>query len=383
MKTLMALLASAAVLAPALPQEPPAAKPLPKPGMDPTAAPPWWLTRPDEIRAFLESLKGVQVEEIGRTAGGRPIVAAAWGEREMLPGRTSTSLASAIAGGDPSAFYGKGDRKRQVILFAGGAHGTEFDGTVAALHYLNILVTGKDLLGRDHPKVAEEGRKHRFIVIPLLNVDGRVRALDHVTWINCNAEYFSMVTQGLKKDGTLLEWPTSKLTYPLAVQDFKVLGTYFNDAGVNLVYDTPFGGDCQPETTALLRYCRREMPDLVILSHSDNGSLVQEPSSYIPAHYRQRSDQIGAVVGMRCAREGFAKTRIPQSPHSYAGEQYYQSDGVYHASGALPIVVEFPCGWQSVPPTHRDILDIGLAVLDEISIFGNRYRFRPREPKRK
>ncbi|MBM4041398.1 MAG: hypothetical protein FJ290_23090, partial [Planctomycetes bacterium] len=69
------------------------AKPLPKPGMDPTAAPPWWLTKPKEIRAFLESLDGVKVEEIGHTAGGRPVIAAAWGEREDLPGRTSKSLA--------------------------------------------------------------------------------------------------------------------------------------------------------------------------------------------------------------------------------------------------------------------------------------------------
>lgn len=356
---------------------------LPQPGMDPTKAPEWWLTRPDEIRKFLGSLKGVEVEEIGKTAGGRPIVAASWGEREMLPGRTSASLASAIAGGDPSAFYGKGDRKRQVVLFVGGAHGTEFDGTVAALHFLNVLVTGKDLLGREHREMAEEGRKHRFIMIPLLNVDGRVRALDHVTFMGCNPDYFSMITQGLKKDGTIFQWPTSKLHFPIPVNDFKIVGTYFNDAGVNLVYDTPFGGDCQPETTALLRLCRRELPDLVLLSHSNNGSLVEPPSQFIPVHYRQKSDQIGAVVGMRCAREGFKKYAMPRSPTTYAGDQYYQSDGVYHACGALPVVVEFPCGWQNVPGTHQGILDIGLAVLDEISRFGNRYRFRPRDPVKK
>lgn len=358
-------------------------KALPEPGMDPTKAPGWWLTKPDEIRKFLDSLKGVEVEEIGKSAGGRPLVAASWGAREMLPGRTSSSLASAIAGGDPAAFYGKGDRWRQVVLFVGAAHGTEFDGTVAALHFLNVLVTGKDLLGREHPKMAEEGRKHRFIIIPLLNVDGRARALDHVSWINVNADYFSMITQGLKKDGTIFEWPTSKLVFPIPVNEFRVLGTYFNDAGVNLVYDSPFGGDCQPETTALLRFCRREMPDLVIFSHSNNGSLVEPPSSYIPVHFKQKSDQIGAVVGMRCNREGYKKSSMPRSPTTYAGDQYYHSDGVYHASGALPLVVEFPCGWKAVPETHRDILDIGLAVLDEISQFGNRYRFRPRDPVKK
>src|SRR5437899_239395 len=101
----------------------PAARPVP--GMDPTVAPPWWLTKPKEIRAYLESLDGVEVEQIGRTAGGRPIVAAAWGERDMRPGRTSVSLASALAGGAPAAFYGQGERERQVLLFLGAAHGTE------------------------------------------------------------------------------------------------------------------------------------------------------------------------------------------------------------------------------------------------------------------
>ena len=190
-------------------------KPLPKPGMDPTSAPPWWLTRPSEIREFLESLDDVEVEEIGVTAGGRPIIAVAWGEREMLPGRTSVSLASAISGGDPSAFYGKGERKRQAILFVGAAHGTEWDGTVAALNYLNILVTGKDLLGREWPAVAENGRKHRFILIPILNVDGRERALDHVHWINVDPDYFMMISQGLTMDGEILKWPTAKLACPI------------------------------------------------------------------------------------------------------------------------------------------------------------------------
>lgn len=352
----------------------------PTPGMDPTAAPPWWITRPTEIRDYLESLEGVEVEEIGRTAGGRPIIAAAWGEREMLPGRTCTSLASAIAGGDATAFYGKGQRERQVLMFLGAAHGTEVEGTVAALSFLNVLVTGKDLRGREQPEVAAAGRKHRFLSIPILNVDGRERLLDHVSWINCNEDYFYMVTQGLKKDGEILRWPTSKLFHPIPLDETEFLGTYNNDAGVNLVYDTPLGGDCQPETTALLRYCRRELPDCVILSHSDNGSLVLPASETIPAHYRHRVTQIGAAVGMRCTRDGLRKSAI-QGP-SYSHE-WYQSDALYHASGALPLVVEFPMGWQNVPDTHDEILDIGLTVLEEIAAFGSRYRFRPNEPRRR
>jgi hypothetical protein len=358
-------------------------KPPPVPKMDPYHAPPWWLTQPKEIRDFLESLDGVRVAEIGKTAGGRTIIAAEWGEREMLPGATCDSLAAAIGAGDTAVFYGKGERKRQVFLFLGAAHGTEYEGTVAALNYLNIIVTGKDLLGREQPQMAEEGRQHRFLIIPILNVDGRERALDHRHFIGVDPDYFGMITQGMFQDGRVLHWPESKLYQPMTRDRFKLFGTYVNDAGVNLVYDSPFASGCQPETDALIRYCRREMPDCVMLSHSNNGSLVCEPSSYIPAHYKQRVAQISAVVGMRCRRAGFAKFGIPQSATSYAGEMFYQTDAVHHACGALPVMVEFPEGWQNLPDNHKDILDIGLAVIDEVCAFGNRYRFRPRDPKRK
>jgi hypothetical protein len=164
---------------------------------------------------------------------------------------------------------------------------------------------------------------------------------------------------------------------PLA--ELSHLGSYYNDAGYNLVYDGPHAGDCQPETTALIRYCRREMPDVVILSHSNNGSLVEAPASYIPPAFRQKAHQIAAVVGMRRHKAGLAKSRMPARPTSYAGDIFYQADAVHHACGALPVLVEFPQGWENLPDNHRDILDIGLAVLDEIAIFGGRYRFRPPE----
>ncbi|MFP4056817.1 MAG: M14 family zinc carboxypeptidase [Candidatus Brocadiia bacterium] len=345
--------------------------------MDPTTAPPWWLTRPREIRDFLESLDGVEVEEIGTTGGGRPIVAAGWGGREEPRGRTSASLASAIAGGDPAAFFGEGEREKQTILFVGATHGTEWDGTVAALHYLNILATGRDLLGREWPEVARRGRAHRFFLIPILNVDGRERALHHVHWIGCDPDYFMDVSQGVWASGEGLRWPTAKRHCPIPTDEVRVLGTYYNDNGVNLVYDVPFGGDGQPETTALLRACRREVPDLVVLSHSNHGSLVEPPASFIPDTWKQKVVQMGAAVGVRCHREGFAKSGIPSRVRSYAGDIFCQTDAVYHACGAVPLLIEFPCGWAGVPATHREILDIGLAVLDELALFGARYGFRP------
>jgi hypothetical protein len=160
---------------------------LPTPGIDVTASPAWWLTKPAEIRAYLESLEGVEVEEIGKTAGGRPIIAAAWGQREMLPGATCDTPGAALGASDSSAYYGKGKRQRQVLMLAGAAHGTEFEGTIAAMNYMSIIATGKDLLGRRQDAMAEEGRKLRFIIIPFLNVDGRERAMEQKHFIGTGA----------------------------------------------------------------------------------------------------------------------------------------------------------------------------------------------------
>ena len=349
--------------------------------VDTSKAPRWWKSAPGQVERFLRSLKGVEVLEIGRSAGGRPILAAARGPRERQAGRTSTSLASAIAGGKPEAFYGR-RRKRQVVLFVGAAHGTEIEGTVAALNFLNVVVTGKDLRGRSWPGLAAEGRKLRIVIVPFLNIDGRGRCAERLHFVGVDPEAYRGMSQGNWTGGRKLEWPTSKLHHPVPLERIKPpLGTYFNDAGCNLVYDMGLGGDCQPETFALIRLLRREMPDCVLLSHSNNGSLVQPPSSFIPRHFRQRQLQIGALVGARCRREGTGKFAIPTGTETYAGQVFYQCDLVYHCCGALPALVEFPWGYQNRPDNHGEILDIGMYVLEEVVAFGTAYGFRPPEPR--
>jgi hypothetical protein len=349
--------------------------------VDTRKAPKWWLSRPAEVEEFLRGLKGVKVEEIGHSAGGHPIIMASYGKREDLPGRTCASLAAAIAGGDPEAFYGKGARKRQGFCFVGAAHGTEFEGTVAAANVFNILATGKDLRGRKWPRLQKEARKLRFTFIPFLNMDGRMRFDEIRHIVNAHPEDGGLISQGLYKDGTRLKWPTSKLTWPLPLEKLEILGSYFNDNGINLVYDNGIGGTCQPETAALVRFIKEEMPDCVMLSHTNNGSLICEISSFIPAHFRQRVAQISAVAGMACAEAGYAKSAIVERTDTYAGQIFYQADMIYHACGALPLLAEFPCGYQNNPPTHGEVLDICLKVIEETISFGTAKGFRPRDPR--
>ncbi len=342
------------------------------------AAPRWWLTRPDAIETFLRDLRGVKVFEIGNSAGGHPILAASWGKREDLPGRTCNSLSSALCGGSVSAFYGEGERTRQGLLFVGSAHGLEFEGTVAALNMLNVVATGKDLRGREWPRLRREARKLRLVVIPTLNMDGRMRYPDVTHFLGTTAEYHRKLSQGNFKSGEKLTWPKSKLISPIPPGDVRSMGAYFNDHGVNLVYDTGLGVDPQPETRALLEFCREEMPDCAICSHTDRGSLVQPPDAFVPDYYRQRQAQVAGVVSGRCLRDGVIRRHVvPQRTHSYAGQILYQTDLIYHACGALPLLVEFPCGYKPFPYTFNQVLDIGLAALEEIVAFGTANRFRP------
>lgn len=351
--------------------------------VDTTQAPDWWVSRPDEAERLMRSLPGVEVFEIGRSAGGRPILAAACGEREDLPGRTSTSLASAIAGGDTRAFYGRGSRSRQGFLFLGGAHGTEFDGTVAALNLLNVIATGSDLRGRAWPRMAEIARRMRVVVIPFLNMDGRERFRDLRHLKGVHVEDSGVITTGRWKDGTPMPWPKNKLHFPVPLAAVDILGSYYNDAGVNLVYDDAIGGSGAPETVALVRFLREELPDCVVCSHSNHGSLVEAASSYIPTHFRQHAVEVAALVGARCHREGKVKFAMPSRTDTYAGQTFYQTDVIHHVCGALPLVVEFPSGYENVPDSFDEMLDIGMLALEEIVAFGDAYRFRPKDPKSK
>ncbi len=349
--------------------------------VDVRKAPRWWPSTAEESERCLRSLPGVRVFEMGRSAGGRPILAGALRKREDLPNRTSQSLASAISGGSSSAFYGEGERKRQSFVFVGNVHGLEFEGTVAALNMLSVVTTGKDLRGCEWPRLHRAGRKLRIVVIPHLNIDGRARVPWYRHSIGLNGDDLRRIFFGNWKNGDSLEWMKSKTVWPVPLEQVGSLGVYFNDNGVNLVYDTGLGSDPQPETKALLSFLREEMPDCVLLSHTDAGSLVQPPDAFIPERYRQRQAQIGALVGARCKYEGADVFRIPQDQRCYAGEVLYQSDLVYHACGALPLMVEFPSNCGGRPSSFRRILDVGLYVLEEVLCFGVAYRFRPQAPE--
>jgi hypothetical protein len=340
-------------------------------GNDPPA---WWPSLPDEAHRLLETL-GANLEVIGQSAGGRPIIAAALGEPDPLPDRTSVSLASARAARAPRAFYGHGKRQRQHVLFLGAVHGTEFEGTVAMLNVLHAMALGRDLRGRPWPELHAMKDRIRIMAVPFLNMDGRMRYADVRHFSPFDRAQYNRITMGLMRDGDVPKWPDVKRFQPQPLDQVAQLGSYFNDAGINLVYDD-FFGDPQPETRAMMALCRREMPDVIIQSHANHGSLVEHAVSYIPRDYQLRLAQLSGAVSTRCAREGLSR-RMVASPEPYCGQVFYQSDALHHHCGALPVLMEFPCGEPAPPGTLDEILDVSMTALAELLTFGAFHGFRP------
>lgn len=335
--------------------------------VDTRRAPKWWISSPAEAEAFMRGLKGVEVFELGRSAGGRPILAAALGAREELPGRTSIAPNAAIGGGSPAAFYGQGRRKRQSFMYLGAAHGAEFEGSIAALHMLNIALTGRDLRGKRWPRLAEAARQMRLVVVPFFNIDGRERIAwcRHLVGVDAEA-YNTRIALGSWKDGRPLRYPEYKQVYPIPPEQMRFMGATYNDNGFNLVYDNGLHSEPQPETRGLLRFLRDERPDCVLCAHANAGSLVENPTGFIPLRFRQRIVHFIGAVSQRCIREGFGVTSLIESV--VAGDSYftfYQTDMIYHACGALPVIVEFPRGYGA-SEDFDELLDIGLCVLEEM-----------------
>jgi len=346
-------------------------------------APDWWPSSIDTAEKFLKNLDGIEVKEIGRSAGGRPIVAAIWGEKEPIE-TTSISLHSSLASGVgnpdptnifPESFYGK-RRRKQVMIFQGDIHGAEIEGTVAALNFLNVLVQGKDLRGKRWEKLKNEASNMRIIVIPFANPDGRAR-IPTMHLSGATDELGQAVTMGLWKDGTIIKYPDHKNVYPMPIDKVLMLGGYFNDNGFNLQYDFCLPHR-QPETEALCQFYLDERPDVVIVGHSDAGSLVDAPDPFLQVPFRYMQSRIGGVIRERILREGYPITRSSWIDLPSLGSPHFnQATSIYHCSGALPLLVEFPNGHPNNPVNLEQILDIGLLIFEELCFFGNRDGFRP------
>jgi hypothetical protein len=353
------------------------------------SAPAFWPAHPAQGRPFIDTLKGATVRGIGRSAGGREILAIEYGQKEPLATGTDnlhSALAAVIVPPDPTAifptsFYGIERRRKPVVVLQGAIHGGETTGTAASLNLCRIIETGADLRGKPWPKLQELACATRLCIIPWLNIDGAARdPLSHNSGLPAGAA--ERLTAGVKKDGSPLRYPLFKEQFPIPVGDMAFLGTYFNDAGVNLQYDFCVPRR-QPETTAWMDYYLGERPDGVVVWHCNAGSLIGPPGFYLPPGHQLEETRIAGAVHARLLQEGFdhpVAGRTSWATLPGMGKPFVeQSSAIYLASGALPVMCELPAGGDGAYCSCEDMLTIGLLVIEEILRYAHNEGLRPYE----
>ena len=335
-------------------------------------APDFWMSGWEDVNAYLDTLKTGHVWEIGRSEGGHPIRAVAYGGKE--PVARTASLSAAVAAGHPESFFGAEKRRKQVLVILSAIHGGEIEGTVSCVNFASLMETGADLRGRRWDALKEAAAAMRVVLVPLAQPDGRIRSAVK-NMIGGSTDDLYYYGQGVQKNGEILRWPACKRKQPIPLDEMAFLGGYYNDAGVNIQHEDFFAPNLAPETRALIDLVRDEVPDAFLTLHScGSGPFFTGPDAFIPQAHQYRQAQVAAVVGDRHRRDGLRPGGSPK--HGPTGGFYFHT-ALHHTSGALPLLLEFPHGLKTKPFTFDEILDIGLSTFEEVMRFGLTHGFRP------
>ena len=335
--------------------------------------PPYWITNREKVNSYLETkVRKGKTFIAGKSAGGRDIYAYEWGEKEDLP--QTVSFSSAFAAGKPERYTRAPERKKLSLFIYGAIHGAEIEGTAGLMNLINLLEYGVDLRGRQNEALLKLAENYRIVIVPLAQPDGRVR-FRRDSLVGQDLEVYQYYTHGIWKDGSPCKYPAHKEIMPLPVKEFKQLGAYFNDCGVNCQHDDFFGNP-QPEVKNLIRLVHDERPDCILSCHAcqaDPG--MGRPASILTEDGLLMEQQIAAAVLSRQQRAGlhpYHRLNLRQS------KAFLLQDILYLASAGLPLLYEFPHGCTNVPFTHEEIIDLGLLLFEEIMKFGMETRFKDR-----
>ena len=349
----------------------------------------YWPSRPENAKPLLDSLKEAVIKKIGKSAGGRDIIAIEYGQKEVCEctaGNYMSAMAGTTVPPDPTAifpksFFGETRRKKPVIVLQGAIHGSEITGTVASLNLCKIIETGKDLRGKEWPHLRELARETRICIIPWLNPDGTSR------WYITNPEgnkrplpndLSAALTHGVAKDGSKYTYPDHKHMFPIPPEKTAFMGCYFNDAGINLEFDFTSARH-QPETIAWMEYYLDERPDAVLDFHCNSGSLVM--SSGVTSGHLAEVSRLAGAVRSRLLKENLLVPKMGRL--SWEGldcrPMLTQQQAIFYVCGATPVLIELPIGMEMWPVTCSDMLDIGLIAIEESLEYAHHDGMRPYE----
>jgi hypothetical protein len=329
--------------------------------------PDFWVVELAEIDRHLESFEQWEVREICRSAGGYSVWACMFGPKKEI--ERTANFSAAYHSAYPEAFWGR-EVEQQCFMYVAGVHGAEMEGPMAAVNFMHVIENGRDLRGREWPRIQEVADGLRLVVLPVLNPDGRAR-VEPRSLVGGTLDDVRYWGQGRWKSGENIGYPDCKRHQPLPMAEVEFAGGYPNDDGYNLMHDCTPGDIRTNEVRALMELALEEVPDCVVNSHSYQLSPGVIAYSTVLDGYAERQREMSAAIG------GALEERDLR-PRDYFERSGYNLVGALHlACGALAVTFEGPHGVQENPYTHEQILDCHLSSIEGALTFGADRGFRP------
>jgi len=301
----------------------------------------FWPSRLEEIAGQISGLRRCETEIIGQTAGGRDITGVTWTVK----------------------------RPEETVGIIGGAHGHEPGGPAAVMNIIHVLETGRDLKGKTWPGLREAARRLNFAIIPVLNVDGRLRGLD--SFVGLPEQRVRDNSAGVFKKG----FEDTQVVDRVEPEKMELLGARFNDAGRDLWHESH--GETIETTenrSALAFFERADVGCLVDLHARSKCHLF-----YIPAGGFRRAESPRTYHAkkrqLEIAAEATGKAR--DAGMSFGGLYTMgicdRLHVVSRATGALDFTFEGMSGCSDRPPqTHEQIIDAYLFAVEKVVQIGLR-----------
>ena len=327
------------------------------------------------IEAEVNLVRKGEVKVIAHSPGDFPVYAVFYGDKEDF--QSQANYNSAVGAKDLSSFARRDPGSKPVVFFLGPVHGQEMEGIVGLVNLIHIAETGKDYRGKEWPSLMQKLQQCRTIIVPCGNPDGRARC-PYDTFLGLPTEIMTKYGQGTRKDGSSWGWPQSKSLHPMQ-GDVGILGSYFNDDGINIMHDE-FFSPMAKETSAILDLARDEAPNLTVSLHSFQLISRILPVSYLPWYMKEEVQDLSRRVN-----QAYRSNNLPCYPDEVFGEPSVEdrkfpavtpfnlTGALHHTSGSLVFTYECSHGSFSSQPgirdtnpniTFEDILDYQLILYE-------------------
>jgi hypothetical protein len=327
--------------------------------------PSFWIGDATSLEQRLVAVTRGEVEAIAQSPGKRSLHCVRYGSLESVARKANFN--SAMGGRLPSAFLDEQARYKPVILFVGPVHGHEVEGLTGLANLIEVMETGKDLLGRDQQALQALGERCRLLIIPAGNPDGIARLKPRALQ-GMDLDDLCFWGQGTWSDHTFCGWPESKQQHPMAGDNVGFLGCYFNDDGINPMHDE-FFAPMSSEAPAILHVARTEGPDLAVSLHSHASKPALLRPAYVPGQVQEDIRLLAGEYYELCDQRRLPKGSLfePQMEGGANPAPFNLTSALYHVSGASSFTFECPHGLEGSQACQADfvkILDIQLSLYE-------------------